>query len=127
MNQRQESGKNLAASGRCAINGRIVTVPSRTRTGQVYLVNMRHARDARCGCPDAVVNRHICAHIWAARVLLEALPADAGGIAKAQDPPKTYPRAWAAYNHAEVNAPAIARLVMEYLAANLSTIADKAV
>lgn len=59
----------------------------------------------------------MCAHIWAARIVLERLAPDPDPRPKLKE--KIYPRDWAAYNAAEVSAPAIARSIFAYLAINL--------
>jgi hypothetical protein len=76
---------------------------------------MRNADRPRCGCKDNVINTHICAHIWAARFVLEWITPEPGPPAP-KDPPKKYPRDWTAYNLAEVESPTIAYKMLAYLA-----------
>jgi hypothetical protein len=118
---RREAGRKLADSGLCKVNCKIVTVPSRSQKGLFHFVNMRTANRPRCGCKDNVVGGQICAHIWAARTILDRLAPDADPQPKLKE--KIYPRNWAAYNEAEVSSPAIARRIFAYLAINLMDVA----
>jgi hypothetical protein len=70
MSFRRDAGLRLAKSGACKAHGRVVRVPSRTKAGAVYLVNLKNTARPRCGCKDNVVNNQLRAHIWAARFLL---------------------------------------------------------
>lgn len=115
MSYRREAGTKLANSGNCKAVGKIVRVPSRSKLGTFHLVNMRNHFHPRCGCKDNVVNNQICAHIWAARFVLEwERPDDTPPAPKL--PARSYPRDWAAYNLAEVESPTIAYKMLAYLA-----------
>jgi len=122
-NPRRRAGYRLALGGKCQARGKVVRVPSRSRPDFAHLVNMKYERDPRCGCKDAIVNRQICAHIWAARFVL-------GWDGEVHDPEpkyrkqKTYPRCWATYNAAEVGAPAAARALIAYLAQTISQLPE---
>lgn len=116
MSFRRDAGYKLAKSGQCKAVGKIVRVPSRSKPGTFHLANLRNLFHPRCGCKDNVVNNQTCAHIWAARFVLEwEAPGDAGSP-PTKDPPKSYPRNWAAYNLAEVESPTIAYKILAYLA-----------
>ena len=119
MSFRRDAGLKLAKSGDCKAQNRVVRVPSRSKPGAIHLVNLKHQARPRCGCKDNVINSQICAHIWAARFLLEW---ESPGEPVASDPKSTRPstpRDWEAYNLAEVKAPRFAREMLTYLAQNL--------
>jgi hypothetical protein len=128
MTFRQEAGLQLAKSGKCKAQKKVVSVPSRSKPGAIYLVNLKFAQP-RCGCKDNVVNAQICAHIWAARFVLEwESPAEAVNTESKSKPKRaSFPREWALYNRAEVSAARLAREMLAYLAQNLIELSHEAV
>jgi hypothetical protein len=117
---RRDAGLKLAKSGECKARDRVVRVPSRSKPGAIHLVNLKNDLRSRCGCKDNVVNSQICAHIWAARFLLEWEPPPGEPLLSNTKPARaSIPSDWGAYNVAEVNAPRFAREMLTYLAQNL--------
>lgn len=124
MSFRRDAGLELAKSGKCQAHGRVVRVPSRSKTGAVHFVNLKNTLRPRCGCKDNVVNNQHCAHIWAAKFLLEwEQPSESTPNARERGE-KQYPRDWARYNVAEESAPRLARGILAYLADNLIELSD---
>ncbi len=120
MSFRRDAGAVLAAGDQCKSKGRIVRVPSRSKPGTFHLVNLTNEYRPKCGCKDSVVNNQVCAHIWAARFFLQRESPDSAPSPVGERRKTYHRRSWRNYNLAEVKSPTIARLVLAYLAENLT-------
>jgi SWIM zinc finger len=81
----------------------IIPVPSQSnRRGDPYEVTLN---PPHCNCPDHLVNRNKCKHIWAAELLERADPRIAAEtqVQPVRPPQVAYPRDWRGYNEAKEN------------------------
>lgn len=101
-NGREARGAMIAATMRLNRKGNVWTVPSQTRSGAIYSVNVAGATP-QCNCPDYENHQGKCKHIFAVEFTIQRIRNPDGTTTVTQTTRVTYPQNWAAYNAAQTS------------------------
>jgi len=122
MNAREQRGLMLAAVAKIVQKNELWVVPSETKRGKTYLVNLEHDT---CTCPDHTGLGTRCKHLYAAEVVARR---EAGQPTKLPDGDITLQKKkvsgrqnWPAYNKAQTTEKSRFRVLLQELCRNVKT------
>lgn len=105
MNEKEERGRNIAALSNLTQKDDTWTVPSQSRKGHYYTVNIGLDKTT-CSCPDYENHRDKCKHIYAVEFTIERNSGTVTPEQIAEIPlraKKVYTQDWPAYRLAQIN------------------------
>jgi transposase len=101
-NPREERGLMIAATMKLRRNGNLWIVPSQTRSGATYTVNL-NSNTPKCSCPDYDAHQAKCKHIFAVEFSIRRETTADGTTTLTKTVRVTYGQNWSSYNAAQTS------------------------